>query len=311
MKKVMWFFFFWIISLIVFPSFGQHFINPFNTNGLMFKIWLETRIPRTLMGLLAGGNLAVSGYILQNILLNPLATPYTLGISTGASVGVLISMVFIPGLFFGEIFAFSGALLGVLLAIFISKKSGEITVINLILAGIVINVLFSSLILLFYFFAPPNLSIQILHWLIGSLDTIGLVKPILFIIFSIFLLLVALLYNRELDILILGESQAKSLGVDYGKMFIIFILIATILTAAVVSEAGPISFVGLIIPHILRIMKINKASVAIPLNFLAGGIFLAFTDTIARLIVPEANLPVGIVTAFFGGIFFLYILKKA
>jgi len=311
MKKLFVFVIIWFLSLLLFPLFGQHFINPFNTTDIMFKIWIETRIPRTIMGLIAGGNLAVSGYMLQNILLNSLATPYTLGISTGASIGVLFSVIFIPGLIFGEIFAFIGALSGVILAIFISKKSGEITVINLILAGIVINVLFSSIILLFYFFAPPNLSLQILHWLIGSLETIGVFKPLFFMCLSIIFLLIAIISHRELDILILGKEQAKSLGVDYGKYFLLFIVISTVLTAVVVSETGPISFIGLIIPHILRLMKINRAIEAIPLNFLAGGIFLTFTDTVARLIVPNANLPVGIVTAFLGGLFFLYIIKKA
>ncbi len=300
----------WIVTLIITPLIGKIGIDPFHLSPFGSRILLELRIPRTLMAILAGGNLALSGFLLQRILINPLATPYTLGISSGASLGFLAASL--SGLSFiaGNFFALIGSLAGVVIAYILSLRHRTSDPNMLILAGIVVNVIFSSVILFLYYISPRGVVIEVLHWTMGNIYPVG--YETIATISLVTLVVVALLFflRREIDISSLGREEAITLGVNYDLIFVTTILAATLLTSLIVSVTGPIGFIGLIAPHIVRGLGIGKAGESMLFNFMTGGILLAWSDCLSRIVLPSSEVPVGIITAFAGGIFLLVILKR-
>jgi|YelNatPaOPRAMG01_1025707.scaffolds.fasta_scaffold00040_26 iron complex transport system permease protein len=285
------------------------------SNGFFFDktIILNIRLPRMILGFLAGGSLAFCGAVLQGLLENPLCDPYILGIASGAAFGVSFGY-FISKLtyFITPIFAFLGALWAVLLVYNLAFYKGKTNKLTLILAGVIVSFLFSSLTMLFMVFSKRPLN-EIIYLLMGNLAIVfNKLNLTIFIIvnsLTIIFLIIISSYAFELNCFALGSEVAESLGVNTKKfMRILFFLISFIITAQV-AFAGAISFVGLVIPHLTRFLFGSNYEKVLPFSFILGALAVMGADIIARSIAP-VELPISIVTTFFGAPFFLYLLKK-
>lgn len=273
-------------------------------------IW-EIRLPRILCGIFVGSGLAVSGAIFQNILRNPLADPYTLGVSTGAAFGAAIAIllnvfwqIMLPVTGVSMLFAF----LTLLAVIFIAQKGGGFASQNLIISGIIIGSILSSGISFLKMYAGENVS-AIIFWLMGSLssrhwDDIWTVAPIV-----LFCSTIAYFWGRDLDVMLLGDDNAKSLGVNTNKIRLLYLILGACMTAACVSVSGVIGFIGLVIPHMLRFRLAPQSRVLIPLSALSGALVLCLADNATRLLF-SGEIPVGVLTTLIGGPFFIYIFIR-
>ncbi|HUS72752.1 MAG TPA: iron ABC transporter permease [Sedimentisphaerales bacterium] len=280
-----------------------------------YEIFVGVRLPRVILAALVGAALACSGVILQAILRNPLADPYILGISSGAGLGVIIAVLSgITWTFWGgspiAVFAFAGALGTVWLVWCIGHFTGKSQVTSLLLAGVVINAFFSAVIMFLTSIAKSEQVHSTIFWLMGnitekSLSALGVSAGCIFAgIFALFCI------SHRLNVLTFGEEEAKGLGVDTARTRVIAFGFAAFITAIAVSLSGLVGFVGLIIPHGVRLVFGPDHRQLLPLSSIVGAIFLVAADTLARTIVAPAQLPVGIITAIAGGPFFLVLLAK-
>lgn len=279
-------------------------------DGLIF---FRIRLPRIFLGVLTGASLAVAGVIFQALLRNPLATPYTLGVASGSALGALL--VIKSGVYFSflgfssvQLAAFAGSLLTVLLVYAISRRAGRISIYGMILAGVTISFFFSALILILHYLADFTETQQMIRWTMGGLDIVeyGVLLRTLPLLLISFLVLWGM--SSTFNILSTSEETALSKGVDVPRVQILAFVIASLLTGAVVALSGPIGFVGLIIPHLLRLLGGPDHRYLIPASILLGGGFLALSDTLARTLFAPVDLPVGIITTLLGGPFFLWLL---
>ena len=301
-----------LFSIVLFALLtGSTSINVFSLTETARKILFGIRIPRILLGVITGMVLATSGGVLQGMLNNPLAEPYLLGISSGAALGSIIAII-INKIFLMPIFGFLGALLTIILVWQIGKKGKMIQRTQLILAGIIISLFFSAIIALLMSISQRELG-QIFSILMGNLGYIFSKSSIniLWIMVGISVIGVTLLniFSNRINILSLGDYTADSLGVDVYKTRQFLFIITSLLVGMVVSFTGIIGFVGLIIPHICRILIGPNNRYLLPMAGILGAGFLVFCDTIARSILV-IELPVGVITALFGAPFFVYLLRK-
>lgn len=276
-------------------------------------IW-SIRLPRVLLGVLVGSSLAIAGAAFQGMFKNPMADPFVIGISSGAALGSTIAIILKASIsFLGmssiSLFAFIGALAAVFTVYNISRIKNKVPVTTLLLAGVAIGQ-FLTAIMSFLMVIFSNDMAKIVYWTMGSLAGKGwspLIRVSLPVIGSIILIN---FFARDLNIMLTGEDSAKSLGINVEKTKMYILILGTFMVAMVVSVSGIIGFVGLIIPHIVRIIIGPDHRVLLPASALVGAIFMIFADTIARTIISPVEIPVGIITALFGGPFFLYLLKK-
>lgn len=276
-------------------------------------IW-SIRLPRVLLGVLVGSSLAIAGAAFQGMFKNPMADPFVIGISSGAALGATIAIILKASIsFLGmssiSLFAFIGALAAVFTVYNISRIKNKVPVTTLLLAGVAIGQ-FLTAIMSFLMVIFSNDMSKIVYWTMGSLAGKGwspLIRVSLPVIGSIILIN---FFARDLNIMLTGEDSAKSLGINVEKTKMYILILGTFMVAMVVSVSGIIGFVGLIIPHIVRIIIGPDHRVLLPASALVGAIFMIFADTIARTIISPVEIPVGIITALFGGPFFLYLLKK-
>lgn len=298
-------------------SIGSVNTNIFETVKVLFgnadneqlsQIILQIRLPRVVYALLVGGALSVAGAVYQSILMNPLAEPYILGISSGGTFGAVLS--FILGLsFFGtQIFAFGGALSVMALVFFLGKRYGDLEPNTLLLSGVMVGAFFSAAILLLIIFLNDSLRTAV-FWMIGSLS-FAKSDNILFILVITISIFIFLLFNsHKFNILSLGTETAKSLGVNSNKLKKTSYLLTSLLVGVVVSVSGIIGFVGLIVPHICRLVWGVDNRIIIPASFFIGAIYLLLADTIARTIILPSEIPVGAITAIIGAPIFIYLLR--
>jgi iron complex transport system permease protein len=278
-------------------------------------ILLHVRLPRVLLAFLVGGSLAAVGVALQALLRNPLADPFVIGISSGAALGAAVALLFGVGLSVWSlstlpVCAFGGALVSLLIVYRISATHFGFSIYTLLLAGVVLNAIFSALIMFLTSVADPNRAFGMYAWLMGSLTgpdypTLG----ILGLYLGIGLVLLAT-QAHSLNLLTLGEEAARSLGVEVERVKKLIFLAAALLTGAVVAFSGLIGFVGLIVPHAVRLALSADHRLLLPIAGLAGGIFLMIADTVARTLLSPSEIPVGVVTALVGGPVFLYLLMN-
>lgn len=277
-------------------------------------ILLNLRLPRILLACLVGAALSVVGTSFQGIFKNPMADPFVLGISSGAALGATITMVFLKEIhFFGmsmvAFTAFIGAIITTFLVYNIARVGTKVPVATLLLAGIAMNYLLSSIISLMMTFNRENIE-EIVMWTMGSFSTAGWNEVILLSIIVVPSILVISTFSRDLNVMMLGEDSARSLGIDVNGFKKYIFVISTLMVAAVVSVSGIIGFVGLIVPHAIRMIFGSDNRVVIPFSALGGAIFLIICDTLARVVVPPSEIPVGIITSIFGVPFFIYLLYK-
>ena len=298
-------------------SLRKVFAGPGEVPGgnIDYEIFVGVRLPRVILAALVGAALACSGVILQAILRNPLADPYILGISSGAGLGVIIAVLSgVTWTFWGgspiAVFAFAGALGTVWLVWCIGNFTGKSQVTSLLLAGVVINAFFSAVIMFLTSMAKSEQVYSTIFWLMGnitekSLSVLGVSAGCIFAgIFALFCI------SHRLNVLTFGEEEAKGLGVDTARTRVIAFGFAAFITAIAVSLSGLVGFVGLIIPHGVRLVFGPDHRQLLPLSSIVGAILLVAADTLARTIVAPAQLPVGIITAIAGGPFFLVLLAK-
>jgi len=279
-----------------------------------YSILFDIRLPRILLGLAIGGGLSIAGVILQGMFRNPLVEPYTLGISGGAALGVCLNIVFHIHQKFGiltlPLFGFLGGVLVIILVYSLSIRKGVFKTHGLLLTGVMISFISSSLIMLIMAISRTEDLHGIVFWIMGSLGEPNwlLIKLVLGI--SIFGLVVAYLFCFDLNALSLGEEEALHLGINIERTKRLLFLIASLLTGFSVSIAGIIGFVGLVVPHFMRMFVGQDHRILLVGSFLAGGAFLIFCDTLARTIISPLELPVGVITGLLGGSLFVYALTK-
>ena len=292
----------------------NNFVSTEGIKSTSIIILLNLRLPRILLACLVGAALSVVGTSFQGIFKNPMADPFVLGVSSGAALGATITMVFLKEIhFFGismvAFTAFIGAIITTFLVYNIARVGTKVPVATLLLAGIAINYLLSSIISLMMTFNRDNIE-KIVMWTMGSFSTAGWNEVILLFIIIVPSILFIATFSRDLNIMLLGEDSARSLGIDVNGFKKYIFVISTLMVAAVVSVSGIIGFVGLIVPHAIRMIFGSDNRVVIPFSALGGAIFLIVCDTLARVIVPPSEIPVGIITSIFGVPFFIYLLYR-
>ncbi len=319
-----------VFALLASAGTGQLAIHPAEVLGsLLHRVgidWLPMpshptgdevlwaiRFPRVAMAALVGAGLAVSGLLMQAIFGNPLAEPGVIGISSGAAVGAGLSIVF--GLtLFGEwttaVLAFAAGLVATLLVYFMSRADGRTEVVTLVLTGIAINAIAGAAIALLTFMGDTQSREQIIFWQLGSLagsrwQQVAIVAPVVLVG-----MIIAYLVARKLDLLALGERNARHLGINVEFLRIGVIVLVALLVGAAVAFAGIIAFVGLVIPHLMRMILGPAHLPLVTASALGGALLLTLADLGARTIVPMADLPIGMLTSLVGGPFFFWLLRR-
>ncbi|MDP3538374.1 MAG: iron ABC transporter permease [Azonexus sp.] len=269
---------------------------------------LQLRLPRALAGFACGGLLALAGALMQVLLRNPLADPYVLGISGGAGVGAMFAiLVGLPTLGIDGL-AFAGALAAMFLVFGLAHGDGSWTQTRLLLTGVIVAAGCGALVALMLALAPDTKLRGMLFWLMGDLSQAGSSWPPL-IVLAIALCL-AMPFARELNLLSRGLMQAQALGVAVTRLRYAIYLLASLATAASVTTAGSIGFVGLVVPHLVRLATGNDQRLLLPASVLAGGALLVLADTLARTVIAPQQLPVGVLTALIGVPVFLFLLSR-
>lgn len=281
----------------------------FNENTSVAEdIVLSLRLPRALGGFACGGLLAIAGALLQILLRNPLADPYVLGISGGAGLGALTAIFFgftVAGI---NGFAFMGALASMLLVFGLARGDGSWTQTRLLLTGVIVAAGCGAAIAFLLSVAPENKLHSMLFWLMGDLSQTN--DPTIVLTVLCVALILCLPYARELNLLTRGSTTAQSLGVNVKYLRLCVFLIASITTAAAVTHSGTVGFIGLIVPHLVRLGSGNDQRLLLPASALAGGSLLVTADTLARTIAAPQQLPVGVLTALIGVPVFLFLLTR-
>ena len=301
----------------VFNVLGRQLEIPLLSDGSFtqeeFAVLWHIRIPRILVGLLVGASLGISGAVMQGIFSNPLADPGIIGISAGAATGAVISIalgVASQSLFVMPAFAFCGSICAVLLTVFLAMHNGRIPVMTLLLAGVAVGMFLGAVTSGVLTFMNEQKLQQYLFWIVGGLDyrrwehfylAIG---PV-FVGISVILLL-----SRHLNILALGEVEAKSVGMNVTVYRMGLLFLASMTTSTSICVSGNIGFVGLVIPHMMRMILGPDHRILLPASALGGAMFLVICDLLGRIVMPPAEIRVGIMTALIGTPYFLYLLKK-
>lgn len=292
-------------------EFGELIIGLLtNSSDPKVSLIRDLRMPRVLVSLLVGANLAVSGVLLQSIIRNPLADPSVTGISAGASFASVIILIFFPKLnSIRPLFGFIGGLVACSLVYMLAYKKG-ISAIRIVLAGIAINAMLVSLTSMSNMYGANN-SASIQLWLNGSLANITWNDVYILLIYSLIGYIAAFLLYRSCDVIVLGEKNAKSLGLNYDLQMALICLVAVFLGSTATAVGGIISFVGLVVPHICRMIIGSSHKYLIPFSISMGAILLLIADTISRYAFRPLEIPVGLVMAVIGGPVFLYLLRRS
>lgn len=281
--------------------------------GTAGVIFLQVRLPRVLMGFLVGSALASVGVTLQALLRNPLADPYVLGVSSGAALGASLAMLLGVGatvMLFPllPLFGFAGGLFALVLIYRLAQAHGRLPLHSLLLAGVILNAILTALIMFITSIMEPNRSAGLMAWLMGSLTAPGYPALAVVVIYVAGVSAVLMRNAQVLNVMTQGEETARSLGIGTERVKKQLYVLTALVTGAVVSVSGMIGFVGMVVPHAVRLMVGSDHRLLLPASALVGGMFLVVSDTIARTVFAPAEIPVGIVTALAGGPFFLYLL---
>ncbi len=293
--------------------FASHLTQQ-NISPAHFTIIGQIRVPRVLMGYLAGLSLGTAGGVMQGLFLNPLASPYILGIASGATCGAAAAISLNLRHFIGPAALPAGAFLGSFLVVLVVYKlaqarEGRTSIYTLILTGVALGAFFSALTSLFIFLASVEGMREIVFWTLGGLGRSEWSYVYILLPVAVLCGLIIMVFSRDLNVLALGEEKATYLGIETETLKKMLLLAATLLTSTSIAFTGTIGFVGLITPHAVRLFTGPDHRYLLPATALVGGLFLLWTDVLARTALQPAELPVGIITAFFGAPFFLYLLR--
>lgn len=277
-------------------------------------ILLKVRLPRILLACMVGGALAVSGVVLQALLRNPLADPYILGVSSGSALGAIIAILLGLNITIGALpsiplFGFAGGLFTILFVYHISKIHRKISIQTMLLVGVVTGAILAAIIMFITSIADPHKVQGIIFWLMGSLSSQEYPMVAIVSFYVIVGILILLYHARGLNLLVLGEDSATQLGLEVERTKKIAFIGASLITGAAVSVSGLIGFVGILIPHLMRMIIGSDHRLLLPAAGLFGSIYLVLADTLARTLMAPTEIPVGVITAICGGPFFIYLLK--
>lgn len=278
-------------------------------------IFWKLRVPQVLVAFIAGAGLALSGMTFQALFRNPLATPFTLGVASGAALGAAIYVysgidLGIPGLSGISVFAFVGALGAISLVYGLTATRRGLSTAGVLLAGVAVSFFCSSLLMFIQYISKMGHSVRILHWLMGGLNVFGAEQIFQVLPFVVVGSAVILFLGRELNLLLVGEDIAASRGVAVKQVKLALFAVTSLTVAGVVAVCGPIGFVGMMVPHIVRLLVGADHRVLGPACLLFGGTFLVLCDRLGRVVVAPADVPVGVITALLGGPFFLWLLLR-
>lgn len=283
-------------------------------NTTEYSVLFDIRLPRIILAFAIGGSLSLAGVLLQGMFRNPLVEPYTLGISGGAALGVCLNIILrlnhTLSIFSLPISGFIGASLVILLVYYFSVRKGIFSIRGILLTGVMISFIASSLVMLIMAISRIEDLHGIVFWIMGSLEEPNwfLIKLVSFI--SIFGLIASYFFCFDLNAFSLGEEEAQHLGVNIERTKRLLFILASLLTGCNVSVAGIIGFVGLVVPHFVRMFVGTDHRILLISSFLSGATFLIFCDTVARTIISPLELPVGVITGILGGSIFVYALSK-
>jgi iron complex transport system permease protein len=296
-----------VICLLLGLATGEQWINPFAASETLEQtiLW-ELRFPRLLTAFAVGGLLALAGAWFQVLLGNPLAEPYVLGVAGSASAGAVTGLMFMPESAWAmSAGAFAGAWIGIVIVMFFSHLGPN----RMLLAGVVLAAFWSAVLALLLALLPEQGLFRAFSWMMGDLSHSDLPIPILLLAWAI-ALTCGLLLSSSLDKLLLGERHAEALGVDVKRLRQRLLLLASAVTALAVTAAGTIGFVGLVIPHLMRLLFGSLHRAVLPASAIGGGLLLVVADSAARTVIAPAELPVGILTAIIGVPVFLFLLLR-
>lgn len=306
-----------ILTIICFsPFIGESSIvlkDIFVNGTISHTIFWDLRLPRVLLAFFVGGILSLSGLIFQIIFKNSLITPYTLGIASGTTLFTALSIVFLPSLalYFSGII---GSLFTILILYFLSKsinKSSMLSSTNsILLIGIALSFFYSSALMLVFYLSSLQENYSIVRFTLGSLDVVGFESFFIVFLVSILFLKTILNYKRDLRILLVSNDMAFLKGLNVNKINLILLITISLAVGISISFVGPIGFVGLVIPHIIKLLYKKSADRLILPVFIYGGVFLVLCDLISRNLNTASSLPIGVVTSFIGAPFFVYLLLK-
>jgi iron complex transport system permease protein len=304
-------------SVAVGVSVGSQRITPSSIFSDSFSrtLFFRLRLPRVLMGLVIGASLAVTGAALQALFRNPLADPYTLGVSGGGALGASLAIALgwsarVAGVPLVFAASFAGALLAIFMVRTIARTGAVVLPGALLLSGVAVNLVSAAAVLTIQYLTDPASALRILRWLIGSLDIVGLdpIRRMLIVLVPAWVALLAL--SRQLNLLAIDEDTAATLGVDIRRCETIVHTLCALIVGVTVSAAGAIGFVGLIVPHAVRLMFGEDLRIVLPGSLLLGASFLILADALARTLLPSNELPVGAITGLLGGPAFLWLLRR-
>ncbi len=295
-------------------SLREVFLSFSKKGSVAHSIVFQLRLPRILLGLAVGGGLSLAGVILQGLFRNPLVEPYTLGISGGAALGVSLGMLLgLPGVLGMVALPFTGFLGAVLvigLVYVLSTSKGVMRIQGLLLTGVMVSFISSSLIMLIMAVSRLEDLHSIVFWIMGFLGETDWWMVVLMGGTALVGLVLSYFFALDLNALALGEEEARHLGVEVERSKKLLFLLASVITGLCVSSAGIIGFVGLVVPHFLRMLVGQDHRILLVSSFLCGGAFLVLCDTVARVVIAPMELPVGVITGIVGGVLFIYALTR-
>ena len=282
------------------------------TGSLSHRIFFDLRLPRILLAFMVGGSLALAGLLFQTLFRNALMTPFTLGVSGGAVLGAGIAIKLGLDITLGisaiSLFGFGGALFTIVLLIILSRYLLKARQESLLLLGIALSFFYTSALMVIFYLSSFTETATIMRFTMGSLSIVGYTNVIIISVASIFLLLLLWFKRFELQLLALSDEQAALKGIDTQKLSYFLLLVTSIIIGILVSLTGPIGFIGLIIPHMIRrLYQKSVVSLIVPV-FVLGGLFLLACDTVARFFSTSSEIPIGVITALIGGPFFIYLI---
>jgi iron complex transport system permease protein len=295
-------------SLCALLSLGK---SPCGLTSDQYAILFDIRLPRILLGAAVGGSLAVAGASYQSLLRNPLAEPYLLGISNGAAVGTMIALVFMGAHEWGRpVMAFSGALVATFVVYRLAQGATGATPERLILAGVIVTTFLSSAIVFVTTLMDATRIRSFTFWLLGDLSGTTTKLLWLALIVAVTGTIVLAAHARSLNLLMLGERDAFDLGVEVSRVRLVVFIVASLLVGSSVASSGSVGYVGLVVPHLVRLSLGSDNRITVPAAAICGAIFVVVADTVARTVIAPRELPVGAITALIGAPLFVYLLRR-
>jgi iron complex transport system permease protein len=301
-----------LLTLVVALSLGSQQLSLFDLDDTQLAIFYDIRLPRVLLAACVGASLAVAGASLQALLRNPLAEPYLLGVSNGAALGTMIAFVFFEQFFFARpIMAFAGAAIATFTVYQMARSRAGMNVERLVLSGVIVTTFLSSIIVLLTSLLDAARLRGFTFWLLGDLSQATMNGFYMTVVSAVLGTIILTSQARPLNLMMIGERDALDFGVEVGRVRMIVFAMASLLVGTAVAASGSVGYVGLIVPHLVRLAIGSDNRLVVPMSAVAGAIFVVLADTVARVAIAPRELPVGAVTALIGAPVFIYLLNRS